>query len=893
MAQTCNKCSRINPSEASYCYYDGSALAAHGANGGPIHTGSQPFPHPFVFPSGKACHNFDQLALSCHENWKETRELMGKGFLEKFLGGLGRTDLAAAAREAARNPNADRGLDLFLSQLPTEVLREPKLAVEPTEINLGRLSSRADRQFELHLHNQGMRLLYGSVACESCLWLTLGEPPGAPRKVFQFGGELVMPVQIRGKHLRAGKPLEGRLSIDSNGGRFTILVKAEIPAEPFPDGVLAGARSPRQLAHKAKAHPKEAAKLFENGAVARWYESNGWIYPVQGPAATGVGAVQQFFEALGLTPAPKVTVTPAAVALHGRSGAPLHFSLQIQTQENRPVYAHAVSDQSWLEVGRATLNGRTATLLGAVPRVPDSEGETIQAQVTVTANGNQRFVVPVTLEVGSSFAFDEEGSSGEASREAVPVLSEFQFDDLEPSAENVSEPAAVDEFQFQAPADAEEAAPVAEVEPRSVRPPRPPRRPLNLRPLRHAIPAAVLGLALLLIMAWDLLSSPGSIHRKAGQRLGVSIVIPDPAVAVQFCPENRRFGLQLQKESDPNDPEKPKRLTFDPTGATNNTCIKIGNEEHLFGQAPGKWALDAKRRKKLDLVEVVKGQKWQSVMDYGEVRVTQTVVILPNERTLQFDTCLVHYLVENHSAAPQDIGVRFLLDTCIGANNGAAFNIPGHADLLETLSAFKQDNVPNYVQVLERSDVQDPGTAALIALKVPDFKLNDDDPVLDPVVRLVLCQWKDKDVRWDWDFKPLSANAQEKDSCVVVYWPVQSLAAGVKRAMAFTYGLGRATSTSGDDFELQIGRGAIRPHQEFTVTAWARSPQPSQIVRIHLPEGFSLAPGQAEEQTSAKESGQVSWTLQAGDSGSYHLTVTSGMNRADQNFEVRKPSGFR
>ena len=62
MSLTCVKCSRVNPQEAAYCYYDGAALA--GRAGGPINAGSAPFPNQFVFPDGLACRNFDQLAMA-------------------------------------------------------------------------------------------------------------------------------------------------------------------------------------------------------------------------------------------------------------------------------------------------------------------------------------------------------------------------------------------------------------------------------------------------------------------------------------------------------------------------------------------------------------------------------------------------------------------------------------------------------------------------------------------------------------------------------------------------------------------------------------------------------------------------------------------------------------
>ena len=322
MVQTCTKCSRANPPDAVYCYYDGLVLGGHSRNGGPVAVGAQAFASPFVFPSGKACRSFNELALACQDDWKGARDLLQQGYLETFLGGLGRIDLVMAAKEASKFPDPDRGLDQFLSKLPTDVLDAPKLAIETQEINLGVLPTGTDgREIKLHLENKGMRLLYGSVSCSDGVWLSVGDGPGAAEKHFQFGHELVLPVRVVGDRLRAGnKPLEARLNIETNGGSATVTVRAEVPIRPFPSGVLAGATSPRKVAVEAKAHPKEAAVLFENGEVAAWYKSNGWTYPVQGPPASGLAAVQQFFEALGLTPAPKVQINVKAIQLAGSPG---------------------------------------------------------------------------------------------------------------------------------------------------------------------------------------------------------------------------------------------------------------------------------------------------------------------------------------------------------------------------------------------------------------------------------------------------------------------------------------------------------------------------------------------------------------------------------------------
>ena len=125
---------------------------------------------------------------------------------------------------------------------------------------------------------------------------------------------------------------------------------AEVPVKPFADGVLAGAITPREIAQKAKAAPKEAAALFESGGVARWYIQNGWTYPVQGPSASGIGAVQQYFEALGLTAPPKVEVRESSVFFECEPGGSAFHTLEVAAVEKRPIFASAVSDQLWLKV---------------------------------------------------------------------------------------------------------------------------------------------------------------------------------------------------------------------------------------------------------------------------------------------------------------------------------------------------------------------------------------------------------------------------------------------------------------------------------------------------------------------------------------------------------------
>src|SRR5262249_11509871 len=212
---------------------------------------------PFVFPSGRSCGNFDELMLACEQDWDSARDMLRQGFFEGFLGALGRADLAMAARQAGKEPDHDRALDQLLTRLPGR--REPTvLAVQPTQVSLGQVAVGQDRRFLLRVENGGMGLLTGSVTSD-VPWLAIGDAPGAPRKLFQCRHELELPVQVHGKALRASqKPLTGQLLLESDGGAAAVVVQVEVPARPFPEGVLAGALTPRQLAEKARDNARDA-----------------------------------------------------------------------------------------------------------------------------------------------------------------------------------------------------------------------------------------------------------------------------------------------------------------------------------------------------------------------------------------------------------------------------------------------------------------------------------------------------------------------------------------------------------------------------------------------------------------------------------------------------------
>jgi len=884
----CSQCSRANPPDASYCYFDGVRLA--GAASGPIDAAKQNFPMPFTFPSGLVCKNFDQFATACQDNWQAALALLKDGFLTSFFGGMGRSDLAMAAQEAARFPDRDRGLDQLLDKLPTQALPPPKLKVEPTDMNLGQVSIGTDRAFELRLKNTGSRLLYGTIASDS-KWLTLGDAPGSAQKLFQFGADAVLPVQLRGQHLRAGnKPSEGQLLIESNGGNITVNVRVQVPITPIKEGMLAGCMTPRQVAEKARANPNGAAPLFEKGAVADWFKCNGWTYPVQGPSAIGLGAVQQFFEALGLAKAPKVQVNQRSISLKGAPGQRLETVLEVSTQEKKPVYAHATCEQPWVDVSKVKLAGRHATITVAVPSVPHRSGETLETKIQVAGNGNQRFTVALSLAI----------SGAPVAGAPPPPPSGNPFADLS-SAVAVGGPPAGSSSGIRSGVPMGGAVPVAaHAEPLIA-----PKPPAKKSALLHLLPFLLLLIGVLVLPVRDWLSAAPAPDIPEGIiPVGVD-VDPKPRLVLMFDAEQLKptgdeppitkddysFGLWSVDTSDPKN-TKSKKVLFGPRGETNSTLIRIDDEPDLTFGRPGTGDWLGKKLPVLRNWPRVHPPVQQSGIGTWvtkNVHITQTVIIIPGEPEEVepdvyksfYDTCFVKYTIENKDEKPHFVGMRVMLDTLIGQNDGAPFTIPGLSTLI-TKKEFKDDmtkkikEVPDFVMALENPDIAKPGTVVQVNLHLHDK--------LEAPSRVLLTRWpgdlpttraKKLEAIEKWE---VPVTEIEGDSSIVMYWLPEKLRKDEKRELGYSYGLGSISAGKTGQLAVTVG-GNFTVKGKFSVVALVSNARPGERLTLELPKELKLlAETKAEQDVLAPEGNRPrpnTWLVESTIKGAFTVTVKS------------------
>jgi hypothetical protein len=351
-----------------------------------------------------------------------------------------------------------------------------------------------------------------------------------------------------------------------------------------------------------------------------------------------------------------------------------------------------------------------------------------------------------------------------------------------------------------------------------------------------------------------------------------------------------RFGLATLREGqEVGQGGGLKRLTFDPWGRRNNTCLRFdGNDDRLFGGARGRWEESAARSWKDEHGNEHEGVKSVWICDDHKVHVTQFVEVIRGEQSDLLDTCRVRYRIENLDGKPHQVGLRFLLDTYIGGNDGVPFTIPGESDLCDTLKDLpdqaKDKKLPDFLQALEKPDLAHPGTVAHLRLKVDQVEAPE---------RVTLGAWPNEKLRvldrgangpsTLWDVPVLTMKSLDlNDSAVVMYWKQQPLGPGEKREVGFEYGLWSLAGTGGR--LAATVDGIFRPGGELTVVAYVNKTGregEDESVTLTLPDGFQLLEGAEAQSISAAprdaKTGNrpVTWKVRAGPTGRHQFTVKS------------------
>ncbi len=352
--QFCPRCQRANPREAVYCYFDGVVLDQRLAGAASPSRMLQ----EFTFPSGRRCKTFDELVQGCQYEWEDARDLLRKGEFTRYFAQIGRHDLARIAQENQKQPDPDIGLHTFLDQLPASQIQGPRLDLNPRRLMIGSIRPGEQRNILLTVLNQGKGLLQGKVTVsEGAEWLKIAGDGSATECNLKTAKSQQIQLHVDARGLTAPQTYSGKLTVITNGGISEVAVRLDVASIPFAQAPFQGAASPRQIAERMRANPKQAVPFLENGEIARWFQVNGWTYPVSGPPARGVAAVQQFFEGMGLSKPPPLHLSEQELHFFCTQPEVAQARVTLRTPAKKWVYAQADSDKPWLRVTTPSISG--------------------------------------------------------------------------------------------------------------------------------------------------------------------------------------------------------------------------------------------------------------------------------------------------------------------------------------------------------------------------------------------------------------------------------------------------------------------------------------------------------------------------------------------------------
>jgi hypothetical protein len=321
----------------------------------------------------------------------------------------------------------------------------------------------------------------------------------------------------------------------------------------------------------------------------------------------------------------------------------------------------------------------------------------------------------------------------------------------------------------------------------------------------------------------------------------IAVIDPERRIRVE-CQDDMRFGIVTTSGNPDDRSDDDKRLTFAASGGTNNTRLWVDGETPSVGSPDGSM---------VSPVAETDASKLEATWSYRDVHVTQTIRYVPGQTSNRIDTIEVDYLLENHGTGSRDVGLRVMIDSLIGGNDGVPFIVPGREGLVSTPQVFRGGAVPDFVRALEAPDLVKPGVIADLGLRPSEGERP---------TEVVLTHWPGAEADWDYN----RTRSLGWDSAIGLYYAPQPLAAAARRHIRFTYGLGAISSTLTRNARLSLTAGGpFKAGGRFWIVALVPEPKAGQTVELELPQGLKLASDHADTKpVSLGESySQLSWLI--------------------------------
>lgn len=304
-----------------------------------------------------------------------------------------------------------------------------------------------------------------------------------------------------------------------------------------------------------------------------------------------------------------------------------------------------------------------------------------------------------------------------------------------------------------------------------------------------------------------------------------------------------RFSIETTQGSPESSDDDNQLLIFGrPIPWTSYTTILIDNKPYIFG------GIDKKVSKRSGLKQnfgTVISQKItntgiETKCNFGDIDVIQKLSLLRNPSTQVKDSSLISYKIINNGTASHNVGIRIMLDTKLGTNDGAPFRIGEDAIISEI--QYTEKSILDYWQTFD--NLSSPNIIAQGTLLFPEKKVF-------PPNKIALVNWGTLvDHPWDFPYKKgrsfIRSGELEKDTALALYWTPKILQASETQDYNTIYGLGGLTMAAG---ELTIGitapaEVALSSKTEFLIVAYILNSggfdSKNTTVHFELPKGFEI-----------------------------------------------------
>lgn len=252
---------------------------------------------------------------------------------------------------------------------------------------------------------------------------------------------------------------------------------------------------------------------------------------------------------------------------------------------------------------------------------------------------------------------------------------------------------------------------------------------------------------------------------------------------------------------------------------TSYTTVRIGNQNWVYGNSTNRRAGRSGSYGTVVQPPAVVDNSLVSSWQLGPILVTQTLSFARSITTGLMDTAKIEYELLNTDSVSHLVGLRLVIDTMLGQNDGAPFRLQDRAILTDTV--FYRDQMPAFWQAfdsLSNPRVMSQGTLVGGEVTTPD--------------RVYFSNWGSiVDGLWNFEFQPgrdfTRSGEFELDSAIAMYWDQKPLAPNESRTYVSYYGLGGVTISPG---ELSVGltspwqvRGDRRHRESFTIVAYIQN----------------------------------------------------------------------